>query len=95
MLDQETKLNLRGYSIIDGQSCEGNGAPFRGVDPAKGEQLEPVYHCASIADLNHAADLAEDAFLAFRKLSGRERGRFLRHIADSIEAIVPELVERE
>jgi len=94
MLDQETKLNLRGYSIIDGQSCEGNGAPFRGVDPAKGEQLEPVYHCASIADLNHAADLAEDAFLAFRKLSGRERGRFLRHIADSIEAIVPELVER-
>src|ERR1700689_2955897 len=85
MLDQETKLNLRGYSIIDGQSREGNGAAFRGVDPAKGEQLEPVYHCASIADLNRAADLAEDAFAAFRKLSGRERGRFLRHIAQGVE----------
>jgi NADP-dependent aldehyde dehydrogenase len=94
MLDQDTKLNLLGYSIIGGQSIEGDGAPFRGVDPAKGEQLEPVYHCASIADLNRAADLAEDAFVAFRKLSGRERGRFLRHIADGIEAIVPELVER-
>jgi 2,5-dioxopentanoate dehydrogenase len=94
MLDQDTKLNLRGYSIIDGHSCEGNGTAFRGVDPAKGEQLEPVYHCASIADLNGAADLAEEAFVAYRKLSGRERGRFLRHIADGIEAIVPELVER-
>ena len=94
MLDQETKLNLRGYSIIDGQSIEGNGATFRGVDPAKGVQLEPVYHCASIADLNRAADLAEEAFVAFRKLSGRERGRFLRSIADGIEASVPELVER-
>ena len=94
MLDQDTKLNLRGYSIIDGQSREGNGAAFRGVDPAKGEQLEPVYHCASIADLNRAADLAEEAFVVYRKLSGRERGRFLRHIADGIEAIVPELVER-
>jgi 2,5-dioxopentanoate dehydrogenase len=94
MLEQDTKLNLRGYSIIDGQSHEGNGAAFHGVDPAKGEQLEPVYHCASIADLNHAADLAEEAFVDYRKLSGRERGRFLRHIADGIEAIVPELVER-
>jgi NADP-dependent aldehyde dehydrogenase len=94
MLDQDTKLNLRGYSIIGGHSIEGNGTPFHGVDPAKGEQLEPVYHCASIADLNRAADLAEDAFVPFRKLSGRERGRFLRHIADGIEAIVPELVER-
>jgi 2,5-dioxopentanoate dehydrogenase len=92
--DQETKLNLRGYSIINGQSHEGNGAMFRGVDPAKGEQLEPVYHCASIADLNRAADLAEEAFVVYRKLSGRERGRFLRHIADGLEAIVPELVER-
>jgi alpha-ketoglutaric semialdehyde dehydrogenase len=94
MLDQETKINLRGYSIIDGQSHAGGGAAFRGVDPAKGEQLEPTYHCASIEDLNRAADLAEEAFVAFRKLSGRERGRFLRNIADGIEAIVPELVER-
>jgi alpha-ketoglutaric semialdehyde dehydrogenase len=94
MLDQETTLNLRGYSIIDGQSREGNGVAFHSVDPAKGEQLEPVYHCASIDDLNHAADLAEEAFVVYRKLSGRERGHFLRHIADGIEAIVPELVER-
>ncbi len=94
MLDQKTELNLRGYSIVDGQRRETDGATFHGLDPAKGETLEPVYHCASLADLNHAADLAEEAFVAYRKLSGRERGRFLRHIADGIEAIVPELVDR-
>ncbi len=94
MLDQKTELNLRGYSIIDGQSRESDGATFHGLDPAKGETLEPVYHCALLADLNRAADLAEEAFIAYRKLSGRERGRFLRHIADGIEAIVPELVDR-
>ena len=94
MLDQKTELNLRGYSIIDGQSRESNGATFYGLDPTTGARLDPVYHCASLADLNRAADLAEEAFIAYRKLSGRERGRFLRHIADGIEAIVPELVDR-
>jgi NADP-dependent aldehyde dehydrogenase len=94
MLDQKTELNLRGYSIIGGQSLETGGAEFRGVDPTTGAQLEPAYRCASLADLNRAADLAEEAFVVYRKLPGRERARFLRSIADGIEAIVPELVER-
>jgi NADP-dependent aldehyde dehydrogenase len=94
MLDQKTELKLCGHSIVDGQSRESSGPTFNGVDPAMGAHLDPVYHCASLADLNHAADLADEAFVAYRKLSGRERGRFLRHIADGIEAIVPELVNR-
>ena len=94
MLSQETKLNLRGYSIIDGESSETVGAAFNGVDPATGASLEPVYHCASPADVDRAANLAEEAFVTYRKLSGSEKARFLRSIADGIEAIVPELVER-
>ncbi|HVN92874.1 MAG TPA: aldehyde dehydrogenase (NADP(+)) [Terracidiphilus sp.] len=94
MLEQKTQLNMQGTSIIDGKSADSGGAAFRGVNPATGEQLEPVYHCASVADLNRAADLAEEAFVVYRKLPGRERARFLRSIADGIEAIVPELVER-
>jgi NADP-dependent aldehyde dehydrogenase len=94
MLEQKSAIELRGYSIMAGQSLETGGATFRGVDPSAGAQLEPVYHCATLADLNRAADLAEDAFVVYRKLPGRERARFLRSIADGIEAIVPELVER-
>jgi alpha-ketoglutaric semialdehyde dehydrogenase len=94
MLSQETKLNLRGYSIIDGQSAETVGADFNGVDPATGASLEPVYRCASPADVDRAANLAEEAFVTYRKLSGSQKAHFLRSIADGIEAIMPELVER-
>jgi 2,5-dioxopentanoate dehydrogenase len=89
-----TTSALQGRSIVNGAPLEGTGDTFQGFDPATGERLEPVYRCASIDDLDAAAALADEAFAAYRKLSGRERARFLRHIADGIEAIKPELVER-
>ena len=94
MLEQKTTIELQGSSIINGESRIEGGANFQGVDPATGARLEPVYRCASIEDLNVAADLADEAFAVYRKLAGKERARFLRHVADGIEAIVPELVER-
>jgi NADP-dependent aldehyde dehydrogenase len=94
MPNVQAVVNLQGHSIINGETKSGTGATFYGVDAATGERLEPVYHCASIEDLKQAADLADEAFTAYRKLSGAERGRFLRMIADGIEAIVPEIVER-
>ncbi len=94
MPNVQAVLNLQGHSIINGESKVGAGATFYGVDAATGERLEPVYHCASIEDLKQAAELADEAFAAYRKLSGAERGRFLRTIADGIEAIMPEIVER-
>jgi NADP-dependent aldehyde dehydrogenase len=87
-------IALQGCSIVNSESRPGSGATFRGFDPATGEQLEPVYRCAGIEDLNLAADLADGAFATYGKLPGRERARFLRDIADGLEAIVPEIVER-
>jgi NADP-dependent aldehyde dehydrogenase len=90
----QSNVSLQGCSIVNGESRPGSGAAFHGFDPAVGAQLDPVYHAASTADLNFAADLAEEAFAAYGPLPGREKARFLRHIADGIEAIVPELVDR-
>ncbi len=87
-------ITFEGCSIVNGESRPGRGAAFHGFDPAAGARLEPVYHGASIEDLNFAADLAEEAFAAYGNLPGREKARFLRHIADGIEAIAPELVAR-
>ena len=87
-------IALHGCSIVNGASRPGSGNAFNGFDPATGTQLEPVYHGASIEDLNVAAELADEAFATYGKLPGRERARFLRGIADGLEAIVPELVER-
>jgi NADP-dependent aldehyde dehydrogenase len=64
------------------------------MDPATGAQLDPPYSSASLDDLALAAKLAEEAFAVFGKLPGREKARFLRHIASGIESIAAEIVER-
>ncbi|MGO9491839.1 MAG: aldehyde dehydrogenase (NADP(+)) [Terracidiphilus sp.] len=87
-------IELHGNSIVNGASREGRGETFYGIDPATGERLEPAYRCATLDDLNQAAELADEAFAVYRKTSGKERAAFLRRIADGIEAIVPEIVER-
>lgn len=85
---------LLGYSIVNGMPTEKGGAEFAGVDPATGARLDPVYHSSVAEDVDLAANLAADTFATFSKLSGKERARFLRSIADGIEAIKPELVDR-
>ena len=85
---------LNGFSIINGESRRGNGQGFVAVEPATGAKLDPVYRCASIEELNLAADLAEEAFATLRNLAGKDRAAFLRHIAAGIESISAELVER-
>jgi len=85
---------LHGRLILNGELREGSGAAFAGVDPATGERLDPLYRSASSEEVDLAANLADEAFAIYGKLSGREKGRFLRHIAAGIESIVPELVAR-
>jgi NADP-dependent aldehyde dehydrogenase len=89
-----TTTALHGCSIVNGASREGKGAAFQGIDPATGAKLDPVYRCASLEDLNLAADLADEAFAIYRKTTGRERATFLRQIADGIEGIAAEIVQR-
>ena len=87
------EVSLRGIRLSTGKPED--GAAFYGVDPATGERLEPVYHCASIEDLNAAQRIWPTRHSRLTaSFPGTERGRFLRTIADGIEAIVPEIVER-
>lgn len=85
---------ISGYSILNGESQSGAGATFDGFDPANGTRLTPAFHSASFEDVDLAANLAADAFAVYGKLSGKEKGRFLRHIAEGIEAIAVELIDR-
>jgi len=85
---------IRGYSLLNGETLVKSGAEFAASNPATGTRLDPVFHSASIDDVGVAANLAEEAFASYGKLPGREKGRFLRHIAGGIEAIAAELVER-
>ena len=85
---------LLGQSILNGQPRKGTGASFQGFDPAVGTHLDPVYHSASVDDVDLAARLADDAFADYGKLAGADKARFLRHIAAGIESIAADLVER-
>lgn len=85
---------LQGFSIINGEARQGSGATFTGIDPATGAALDPAYHYASLEELNLAAHLAEEAFATYRKVSGKDKAVFLRHIAAGLEAIAADVVER-
>jgi NADP-dependent aldehyde dehydrogenase len=64
------------------------------MNPATGLPLEPTFYSASADDLERAASLAQAAFPIYSKLSGKEKGKFLRGIAAAIEAAAPAIVER-
>ncbi len=89
---------VTGFSIIGGKpleaSTESRSGSIYGIDPATGAKLEPAYHHASVEDLDRAAKLAEEARATYSGLSGRERARFLRHIAAGMEATGAEIVGR-
>ncbi|HUX67413.1 MAG TPA: aldehyde dehydrogenase (NADP(+)) [Terriglobales bacterium] len=81
-------------SLIEGREGEAGGAKFQGREAATGRGLEPWFHAATAADLERAARAADAAQADYRRRSGRERGAFLRAIAQELEAAAPELVAR-
>ena len=85
---------LRGLSIIGQGRGEATGKTFRAFDPMTGNEVEPAFHAATLAELDRAAALAEAARIPFGSLSGRTRAVFLRTIADKIEALGDTLIER-
>jgi 2,5-dioxopentanoate dehydrogenase len=85
---------LTGRSILSAENTSSSGAEFYAINPATGETLHPPFFSSTPEDVDRAASLAEDAFASYRKISGKDRAAFLRMIADRIQAISDELVER-
>jgi len=87
-------IGLIGLSLIGGDLGASGGAFFHGYNPMDGRKLEPAYSSASTADVDRAVSAAEEAASAYAALSGKERGRLLRAIADGLDAAAPTLIER-
>src|SRR5215468_1613179 len=81
-------------SLIGSREGTGVGATFYAVNPANGQSLDEQFFAASLEDVDLAVQLASEAFSSYRKISGKERGSFLRKIAARIESIGEELIER-
>lgn len=87
-------IELTGTSIIGSGRGNATAKTFRAFDPQTGEAVGPDFHSATPDELHRAANLAEQARIPYGNIPGRERGRFLRSIADNIEALGDTLIER-
>lgn len=87
-------MELQGTSIIGLSRGRVGGTGLQGFNPATGEDLLPVYHSASLAEVDHAAQLAHAAFATYSRTTGAERARFLRRIAENIEGIGDHVIRR-
>jgi alpha-ketoglutaric semialdehyde dehydrogenase len=67
---------------------------FQGINPATGETLPGSFKEATSDEVAKACEQAAEAFLEYRKKSGAEKADFLDKIADEIEAIGDELLQR-
>ncbi|MCO1653782.1 aldehyde dehydrogenase (NADP(+)) [Pseudonocardia sp. S2-4] len=80
--------------LVAGEPVVGTEGEVRAVDPATGAALEPAFGAGGAAEVERAARAAEEAFDTYRATSPQERAAFLERIADAVEGLGDELVER-
>ena len=85
---------LTGEMLIGGQAVRGSDRPIRGVDPSKGQQLDPPFPGGTKADVDHACALAWEASDSYRETGLEQRAQFLEAIAERVLALGDALIER-
>jgi len=83
-----------GHSFIGASRASDSSKTFQVSNPVTGETLEPSFHSASTDDLEKALALASAAFPTFSHTSPSDRAKFLRTIAEKIDAIGSEITPR-
>lgn len=81
--------NLIGYQYIKSEA-----KPFKAVDPSSGAELGGEFYAASLTDVDSALSLAEKAANIYRYTDKKTKAEFLRSVAEEINAIGDELIER-
>ncbi|WP_105567223.1 aldehyde dehydrogenase (NADP(+)) [Microbacterium halophytorum] len=89
-----TSTELTGHSVIAGRTVAGTGKPFQAIDPASGESLEPAYSQIDVDQLHEATAAAAAAFPSFSTLPPEKHAAFLESVADEIDAVRDEIIER-
>jgi 2,5-dioxopentanoate dehydrogenase len=87
-------IGLRGEHFVAGQAELGAGEPFAACDPKSGQAIEPQYAEASADQIDRACAAAEAAKLPLLATEPGVRAKLLRAIAEGLEALGDELVQR-
>jgi len=86
--------DLTGQMLIAGSAVRGSGTEIRGFEPRSGTELEPAYRHGDASHVDAACAAAAAAFGDYRSAPAERRAQFLEAIADDIDAITDELVDR-
>ncbi|WP_018150853.1 aldehyde dehydrogenase (NADP(+)) [Leeia oryzae] len=87
-------MNLTGKLLIGGHAITGDRAAIHAINPATNETLAPAYLGGNESHVEQACALAWAAFDSYRETTLEARARFLETIADEIEALGDELIDR-
>ena len=85
---------LSGLSLIGAREGARGAEPMYASNPTTGQRLQPAFIPATPEEVDLSARLAAEAFGVYRRVSGRDRGAFLRTIAAKIESIAEDVIER-
>jgi 2,5-dioxopentanoate dehydrogenase len=94
LIAEFNEMPLTGQSFIGSQRGALGGSPIHAINPATGENLDPVYSSVTAAETDQAVQLAAQAFPVYAASGGKTRGAFLRQIADGLDRIQQQLAER-
>ncbi|MCP4680424.1 MAG: aldehyde dehydrogenase (NADP(+)) [Deltaproteobacteria bacterium] len=87
-------MEIHGKQIIGHASSVDGPAEDQAVNPTTGERLLPLFHRATEGEVHKAVSLAGDAFEELRAMVPGSRAAFLVKIAEEIEGIGADLIER-
>ncbi|WP_409319509.1 aldehyde dehydrogenase (NADP(+)) [Pseudomonas sp. KCJK9016] len=87
-------MSLTGKLLIGQQTFSGNREAIQGLNPATDTPLEPAYAGGSAEHVEQACALARAAFDGYRETSLESRAEFIETIANEIEALGDELIDR-
>ena len=88
-------MELHGKILIGGKAAASAGPKsFTGVNPANGEKLPTVFHEATPAEADEAMSLAAKAFEDYRRQPAEKIAAFLDRIAEEIQKLGDELIQR-
>jgi alpha-ketoglutaric semialdehyde dehydrogenase len=87
-------MKLTGEQLIGSTFSKRGSKTFKAVNPFDSQRLEPSYYEAAADEVDKALQLAQEAFLIYRKKNPLEKAAFLERIADEILALGDELIQR-
>lgn len=87
-------MTLHGQSIIAGSVASASAGAFSATNPTTGETLAPAFHEAPATLADAALRAADAAFDEFRSRTPDQRATLLEAIADGVEALGDELLQR-